>query len=131
MNKIISLIAVFATVSLSAAAVAATAPATREVQIGISEVFVPGGFSSATDAYVIVSGMFPNSCYSWARADVASPTPLTHEIKSIASVAQTMCLMVLVPFQREVSLGRLMTGDHTLRFMNGDGTYFEKSLKVE
>lgn len=106
-------------------------PATKEVSLAVSEVYVPGGFSSTTDAYVIVSGMFPNSCYSWARADVTNVSPLFHEVRAVANVSQQMCLMVLVPYTQEVKLGRLQSGDHTLRFVNSDGTYFEKSLKVE
>jgi hypothetical protein len=129
MKSLISALVLMASVSTTAFAQAA--PATKEVTIALSEVYVPGGFSPATDAYVIVSGMFPNSCYRWARAEVNNTGPLTHEVKSIATVSQTMCLMVLVPYTKEVNLGRLQTGDHTLRFVNGDGTYFEKTLKVE
>jgi len=39
--------------------------------------------------------------------------------------------MVLVPFTKEIRLGKLQTGKHALRFLNGDGTYLEKSLVVE
>ena len=132
MKNAISNIVLLASVMLSASAFAAPAPSTKEVTLGLSEVYVPGGFSSVTDAYVIVSGMFPNSCYHWTRADVTSTTPLTQEVKAVADVSQnTMCLMIMVPFQKEVNLGHLQTGDHTLRFINGDGTYFEKTLTIE
>ena len=116
--------------SLSAKAVN-TDPSSKDINIGISEVFVPGGFSSTSDAYVVVSGLFPNSCYSWKWAIVTSPTALIHEIKSIASVSQQMCLMVMIPFQKDVNLGRLQSGAHTLRFLNGDGTFFERALKID
>jgi hypothetical protein len=75
--------------------------------------------------------MFPNSCYSWKPAQVTSPTPFVHEVKAQASVVQQMCLMVMIPFQKDVDLGTLASGTHTLRFVNGDGTYFEKSLTIE
>jgi hypothetical protein len=39
--------------------------------------------------------------------------------------------MVLIPFQKDVRLGQLPTGKHILKFLNGDGTYLEKSLVVE
>ncbi|MGE0171052.1 hypothetical protein [Nocardioides sp.] len=99
--------------------------------IGVNDAYIPGGFGSDSDAYVIVSGMFPNSCYRWNRADVKAVSTTVHEVRSIATVSQTMCLMVLVPYSKEVSLGRLQPGEHTLRFMNGDGTHFEKTLVVE
>lgn len=106
-------------------------PQEKEVQIGLSGVYVPGGFDSSSDAFVVVNGIFPNGCYRWSRAEVTNVDDFTHEVKSMAAVSQGMCIMVLVPFQKEVRLGKFPSGNHTLRFANGDGTYFEKNLKVE
>jgi hypothetical protein len=106
-------------------------PAQKEVPVGISGVFVPGGFDSNSDAYVVVNGVFPNGCYRWSRADETRTDAFTHEIRSMATVTQGMCIMVLVPFQKDIRLGKLAVGKHMLRFVNGDGTFFEKSLSVE
>jgi hypothetical protein len=106
-------------------------PATRDVTIGVSDVFIPGGFDSEADAYVVASGIFPNGCYRWKNAEVKNVDTFNHEVKSTASVSQGMCLMVLVPFTKEIRLGKLASGNHKLKFVNGDGTYLEKSLKVE
>ncbi|MGZ3768849.1 MAG: hypothetical protein ACXVCP_05090 [Bdellovibrio sp.] len=106
-------------------------PQEKEVQVSLSGVYVPGGFDSASDTFVVVNGIFPNGCYRWSRAEVSDVNDFTHEIKSIAAVSQGMCIMVLVPFQKEVRLGKFRAGTHTLRFANGDGTYFEKNLKIE
>jgi hypothetical protein len=103
----------------------------KEVQIGINSVYVPGGFDSHSDVFVVVNGIFPNGCYQWGRADVKNKDTFTHEISSIANVSQGMCIMVLIPFQKEVRLGKFATGQHNLRFLNGDGTYIEKSMIVE
>jgi hypothetical protein len=103
----------------------------KEVAVGISGVFVPAGFDSSSDAYVIVNGVFQNGCYKWSRAERTNRDEFNHEIRSIATVTQGMCIMVLVPFQKEVRLGQLATGKHTLKFVNGDGTYLEKTLSVE
>jgi hypothetical protein len=103
----------------------------REVQITVSEVFVPETKKSSGESYVIVSGMFPNSCYTWKGAEVTHKTPKEHEIKVFANVVQMICLMVLVPFSHEVVIGKLESGHHVLRFLNGDGTYFEKNLVIE
>ena len=106
-------------------------PATREVTIGVSDVFVPGGFDSQTDAYVVANGIFPNGCYRWKGAQVKNVDNFHHEIQSSALVSQGMCLMVLVPFTKEIRLGRLSSGEHKLKFLNGDGTYLEKTMNVE
>lgn len=110
---------------------AAEVPAEKEVQIGISGAFVPAGFDSSSEAYVVVNGVFQNGCYKWSRAEVKNNDEFSHEIRSMATVTQGMCIMVLIPFQKDVRLGKLPTGKHNLKFVNGDGTYLEKSLVVE
>ena len=108
----------------------ASSPQEKEVVLSISDAYIPGGFSSESDAFVIVNGLFPNGCYRWKRSDVQHEGNI-HEVRSVASVSQGMCIMVLVPFTQEVQLGKLTAGEHKVRFVNGDGTYMEKSLVVE
>ncbi|HRO67000.1 MAG TPA: hypothetical protein PL182_05505 [Pseudobdellovibrionaceae bacterium] len=105
-------------------------PLEREVQIGLSGVYVPSGFTAASDVYVVVNGIFQNGCYRWKKAEVKHRDTFVHEIESFAAVSPGMCIMVLVPFQKEIPLGKLAAGTHTLRFENGDGTYLEKSLVI-
>lgn len=128
MNKLISLLAL---VGMVAAPVVNAEIVTKEVVITVSDVLVPTKVDHNTDAKVVVSGMFPNSCYSWSRSEVNHPELFRHSIRAMALVSQTMCLMVLVPYTKEISLGRLTPGEHTLRFINGDETWFEKTLIVE
>lgn len=106
-------------------------PAVREVTVGVSDVYVPGGFDSETDAYVVVNGIFPNGCYRWKGAQVSHTDQFNHEVTSKADVSQGMCLMVLIPFTKEIRLGKLASGEHKMKFLNGDGTYLEKVMKVE
>lgn len=128
--KFVSLL-ITAILSFSGSAFAQNAPAEKEVQIGLNGVYVPGGFDSGSDVFVVVNGIFQNGCYKWKKAEVTHKTTHFHEIKSIASVSPGACLMVLIPFQMEVRLGQFDEGKHTLRFDNGDGTYFDKTLVVE
>ena len=103
----------------------------KDVTVSVTDAFIPGGFDSEADAYVIVNGLFPNGCYRWKSAKVTADDEFTHSIKSIASVSQGMCIMVLVPFTKEIRLGRLSSGKHTLKFVNGDGTFLQKTLNIE
>ena len=103
----------------------------REVVIGLNDVYVPAGFDSEADSYVIVNGIFPNGCYRWSSAEVKNDGQFNHEVKSKAMVSQGMCIMVLIPFTKEVRLGKLASGEHKLKFVNGDGTWIEKTMKVE
>lgn len=106
-------------------------PRTREVVVSISDAYIPSGFDSGSDAFTVVSGLFPNSCYRIKAAEVNHVGPALHEVTTYATVTEGLCLMVLVPFNKEVRLGRLDAGDHKVRFMNGDGTYMEKAFTVE
>lgn len=123
--------ALFFTQSAMAGVTVATAPTTKDVAIGVNEVYVPGGFDSNAEAYVVASGLFPNGCYKWKGADVKHVETFSHEIQPYAVVSQGMCIMVLVPFNKEIRLGKLARGTHLLKFLNGDGTYLQKSMKVE
>lgn len=120
-----------AVVAVSLTAQADTLPATKDVVIGVNDVYVPGGFDSQTDAYVVVSGIFPNGCYRWKGAHVNHVANTTHEVTSVASVTQGMCIQVLIPFTKDVRLGKLAVGTHMLKFMSNDGTYLEKQLVIE
>ena len=55
----------------------------------------------------------------------------THSIKSVAYVAQTYCIMVLIPFVQRIYLGRLASGSHTLLFLNADGRWIKRTLEIE
>lgn len=103
----------------------------KDIPIALNDVFVPGGFDSSADSYVIVSGIFPNGCYKWKGANLKDVSKFEHEVTSMASVSQGMCIQVLVPFSKDIRLGKLDSGTHTLRFLSGDGTYLEKTLQVE
>ncbi len=124
-------IVILMTMMLGATVYAAPTANEKEVQIGVSSAFVPGGFDATSDAYVVISGVFQNGCYRWSRAEVTNVDSFNHEIKTMATVTQGMCIMVLVPFQKDIALGKLDTGKHSLKFVNSDGTFLEKTMSVE
>lgn len=103
---------------------------TRDVVVSINDVFVPGDLNTRAEAYVVVSGIFPNGCYRWKGAEVTHTSMTTMEITSQASVNQGMCIQVLIPFSKDVKLGHLPGGTHTLRFLSNDGTYLERQLVI-
>lgn len=127
MKKVILMMLAVAVVGSVAEAKAQT----REQAVGLSDAYIPSGFDSKSDAFVVVSGIFPSGCYNWKGAKVEHVGPLLHEVRSYANVFEGICIMVMVPFQKEIQLGKLATGDHSIRFLNGDGTYFEKHLNIE
>ncbi len=130
--KFFNLLAKSTVVALSLVAFSnANAATEREMQIGFSDAYIPSGFDSNSDTFVVASGLFPNGCYRWKEAKVNHTGVTTHEINASAAVSQGMCIMVLVPFTKEIHLGKLEKGTHQVRLMNGDGTYIEKTLTIE
>jgi hypothetical protein len=127
LKTLLSIIALIVTMNVDAHANTAT----KDIVIALNDVYVPAGFDSQTDAYVVASGIFPNGCYRWKEAQVKNLSDFEHNITSYAAVSQGMCIQVLVPFSKDIRLGRLSSGTHTLRFMSGDGTYMEKNLVIE
>jgi len=128
MKKLALLIAFF---GIGAGVPALSEETTKEVLISVSDAYIPSGFDSNSDAYVVVSGVFPNGCYRWSKAEVVHTAGKTHEVRSYANVQPGMCLMVLVPFTKEVQLGNLESGEHKIRFVAGDGTWLEKTITIE
>ncbi len=102
----------------------------KEIAVSVNGVYIPSGFTSQTDAYVVVNGLFPNGCYALSRPKVKHVTAFEHEVLTIAKVRQGICLRVLVPFNQEISVGRLSEGKHTFRFIADDGTSIEKQLDI-
>lgn len=103
----------------------------KEVAVSVNDAYIPSGFDSNSDAYVVVNGLFPNTCYSMSDAKVANKSATEHEVQTMAKVKPGICIRVFVPFNKEISLGHLSAGKHTVRFIADDGTYFEKVLVVE
>ncbi|MEO0336344.1 MAG: hypothetical protein AAF202_08110 [Pseudomonadota bacterium] len=105
----------------------------REIAVNISDALVP----TRVDAYredvkVQISGLFNNTCYSFNRVmTTQEKSTNTYVVQTMADVQSGHCLMVLVPFMKEVNLGTFERGEFTVRFMNGDNTFFEKKVVSE
>lgn len=103
----------------------------HEKVIGVNSVYIPSGFDSTSESFVVVNGWFPHSCYKLKGATVNHVGPTLHEVTVLANVTEGLCLTVIIPFNKEVAMGKLAVGDHKIHFLNGDGTYMEKHLVIE
>ncbi len=123
-------LAAFLTLTFSASALAKDGDVIEKV-IGAIDVYVPSGFDSRSDAFIVANGFFPHSCYKLKNAEVEHVGTALHQVTLKANVTEGLCLTVIIPFHKEVQLGKLAVGDHAIRMMNGDGTYMEKHLTIE
>lgn len=131
-NKTFKLIGFFLIFISSAAAQSETAEIPfKEMAVGVNGVYIASGLTLQNNAYVVVNGLFPNGCYSLLAPKIVNKDTFTHEISVMAKVTQGLCLRVLVPFNQEISVGKLAVGEHLFRFIADDGTSIEKKTTVQ
>lgn len=103
----------------------------KVVMLNVNSAYVPDNNKSADESYVVVSGTFNNGCYRWSHSTVKDPDQKqVIEVRNYATVDQGNCIMVLIPYQNKVVLGKLARGEYQVRIMNGDGTFFDRPLTV-
>ncbi|MBY0384877.1 hypothetical protein K2X05_06935 [bacterium] len=103
----------------------------KEIAVGVNGVYVASDLKSTADVVVVVNGLFPNGCYSLGEPKIDNKSNFEHDIYTMAKVKQGICLRVLVPFTKEISIGKLAVGKHNLRFVADDGTAVEKIIDVK
>ncbi|MBK7845449.1 MAG: hypothetical protein IPJ71_17520 [Bdellovibrionales bacterium] len=133
-NRILFAVAVVFTLAIPFLDAGASTPPRKEkeVVVGVNDAFIPSGFDAESEAYVVVAGLFSNTCYRWKRADVGHDwATKIHEVRAVAGVSEGMCLMMMVPFTQSVTLGKLGVGEHRIRFIDGNDNYLEKTLTIE
>lgn len=107
-------------------------PKPIEKIVSVTQVFMQEHFRAGENVYAVMSGLFPNGCYVYQRAEVdKDPRENRYSVKNIALVHQGMCISVLVPFNQQIKFGVLDPGTHHFRFHNGDGTYIDKNVIVQ
>ena len=104
----------------------------KELITPINNVLMSSTVKAGDEVKPVISGLFPNGCYRYSKVEIEHDNAnKVHEERTYETVSQGMCLMVLVPFSREISLGAFSVGEHRVRFLNGDGTYMEKKVVAE
>jgi hypothetical protein len=111
--KKLSLIAVLLSSSISAQPTVVLAP--------VDHLYVPQGFDSNDSVEVVVTGTFPNACFSRNQVDVK----ITGDVIDIkvtaispdhrALLGERFCPQMLVPYKEVVALGNLQGGEYEIR----------------
>lgn len=104
---------------------------TKKMIVPVTQAYIPSGFDSKSEQIVVVNGFFPNGCYSFDSADVKHLDTFRHEVTVTANVQTGMCTMAIIPYQKEVMLGVLASGNHKLVFPSSDGTSMEQTFTID
>jgi hypothetical protein len=108
---------------------------TTIIDAPVEHIYVPMGFDSNDSVEVVVTGYFPNACYS--RNSVAvkvSGETINIDVTAIAPPPERsnklFCADIAIPFKEVVSLGNLQGGDYIIR-VNGGAPYpLKKKIQI-
>ena len=90
-NLCLGLVLSFAVVPAAAQAVVANSPSPNEVPLPVCDVFVPSGFDTGSDVYVVLNGYFPNTCYAFKDSQINHLSVNEHEIRhGVATLARVL-----------------------------------------
>lgn len=108
-----------------ASSVFASAPVVR---VSTQTVFVPKGFDDNDQVTIVLDGYLPSSCYRIDRTEkVVNQEARTVKVTQFARVYPGPCLLMLVPFTVELSLGVLPHGDYEIEANDG---HLKRSLNI-
>lgn len=93
--------------------------------------FIPKGFDSNDSVQLIVTGNFPNTCYSRNTSEVkVEGKKILIQVNSIEQKVKNICAMMLVPFKEEVNLGMLASGVYEIVVNAGSKYEVKGALEV-
>jgi hypothetical protein len=98
------------------------------VEAPIDHVFVPNGFDNNDHVELVVTGKFPNPCYTRNKYDVkVKNDTIKIDITSLSmdDPAYTKCEPLKIPFTEVVDVGSLQGGDYKV-IINEGGKYEQK-----
>lgn len=96
------------------------------VDAPIDRLFIPSGFDNNDNVEVVVTGKFPNPCYSRNKVEVELKNDtILIDVTSLSKEGQNMrkCEKIMVPFSETVTIGSLQGGDY--KIIVNQGTEYE------
>lgn len=91
------------------------------VEAPVEHIFVPVGFDNNDNLEVVVTGKFPNPCYTRNKVEVkVKDDKIDVTITSLhkPDPAMPLCEPLKVPFTEVVTIGNLQAGDYTINVNN-------------
>lgn len=103
------------------------------VDAPVNHLFIPTGYDNNDNIELVVSGFYPNTCFSSHRNEV-SVVGDTVYVKVTALVRETIfssCDKVSVPFHEVINVGNLQGGDYKIIVNNNSRNQISEKLFVD
>tara|TARA_Y100001935_G_C17281084_1_gene497534 strand:- start:350 stop:757 length:408 start_codon:yes stop_codon:yes gene_type:complete len=105
--------------------------AEETVEIGIAEFLIPDDLKSSEDALILIrSTTPPGGCRKWAGYSVTHMSDFVHSMKAF-STFKNQCFSQMAFFVKEVDMGQLKPGTHTIKYLNSHGDPSEVIFYVD
>lgn len=90
------------------------------IPVSAGHTFAPLGFDSNDDVELVITGMFPNMCYKYAKASTrVEKNNIFIELTALhPENVNVVCPRVMVPFMEVASVGTLNPGDYKVIINN-------------
>lgn len=98
------------------------------VEAPVDHIFVPNGFDNNDHVELVVTGKFPNPCYTRNKYDVKVKNDIINiDVTSLSmdDPAYTKCEPMKIPFTEVVNIGSLQGGDYKV-IVNEGGKFEQK-----
>lgn len=101
----------------------------------VEHLYVPTGFDSNDSVEVIVTGNFPNACYSRNNVEVKMMGDIIDiKVTSISPgkrlLTDRACPQMIVPFKEVVSIGNLQGGNYEVRVNQNSQSAISETLAI-
>lgn len=101
------------------------------VDAPVDHLFVPSGFDNNDNVEVVVTGKFPNPCYSRNKVEVdVKDDTILIDVTSLSKESKSMCDDLKVPFSETVTIGNLQAGDYKIIVNQGTANQLTGKLDV-
>ena len=100
------------------------------VEAPVDHLFVPSGFDNNDNVEVVVTGKFPNPCFSRNKVEVeVKDDTVIIDVTSLSKESESMCEDLKVPFSETVTIGNLQAGDY--KIVVNQGTAYQLNGKLD
>jgi hypothetical protein len=99
----------------------------------VKHLYVPHGFDSNDSVEVVVTGLYPNACFSRNKVDVVVKDDIIDiSVTAISPEKSTtrFCPDMVVPFKEDITIGNLQGGDYEVRVNAWAAAGLKKNLLI-
>ncbi|MGZ3723464.1 MAG: hypothetical protein ACXVA9_11065 [Bdellovibrionales bacterium] len=102
----------------------------RTVNLGIAHIVVPDNLGAKEIVVVAAGNLPPNGCQRWDSYSINHESAYVHVLSARAKFKE-FCAGTIWPFAREINLGNLEPGVHTIKYMDENLQAAEFTFEVK